>query len=148
MCSSDLPVLRARYPCVRRVSVGRSDCCPAGQAGRPTDVHPAPAGRDRTTGRPPLPLRRSAPYRRHMRFQVVISSADPHSQCRFWAALLGYRIEHDPDLIRRMVDAGVASWDDVVEQHGELRWRSAAACSDPDGHGTDRKSTRLNSSHT
>jgi hypothetical protein len=70
-----------------------------------------------------------------MRFQVVISSADPHSQCRFWSGLLGYRVEHQPDLIRRMVEAGAAASDDVIELDGELRWRAAAACSDPDGHG-------------
>ena len=33
------------------------------------------------------------------------------------------------------VEAGAAASDDVIELDGELRWRAAAACSDPDGHG-------------
>ncbi|MFZ9629606.1 MAG: VOC family protein [Ilumatobacteraceae bacterium] len=70
-----------------------------------------------------------------MRFQVVVNSADPHSLCRFWARLLDYRIDHDPDLVRRMLEAGAVTWDDVEDHDGDLRWRAAAACVDPDGHG-------------
>jgi len=66
-----------------------------------------------------------------MRFQIVIDSADPHSLCRFWAHLLGYEVEHDPDFVRRMVDAGAADPADVIEIDGVLSWRAAAACSDP-----------------
>lgn len=74
-------------------------------------------------------------YGRGVRFQVVVNSADPHSLCRFWASLLGYEIDDDPELVRRMVAAGAASWDDVAEVDGTLTWRAAAACVDPDGHG-------------
>lgn len=70
-----------------------------------------------------------------MRFQIVVDSADPHSLCRFWAHLIGYEEERDPEFVRRMVDAGAATADDVVEYDGVLAWRSAAACSDPTGHG-------------
>lgn len=70
-----------------------------------------------------------------MRFQVVVNSADPRSLCRFWAGLLGYRLDEDPGLVRRMVEAGAATWDDVAEVDGVLGWRSAAACADPSGHG-------------
>ena len=70
-----------------------------------------------------------------MRFQIVIDSADPHSLCRFWAHLLHYEVDRDPDFVRRMVDAGAATPADVIEYDGVLTWRTAAACSDPTGNG-------------
>lgn len=70
-----------------------------------------------------------------VRFQIVIDSTDPHALCRFWAQLLGYEVEVDPDFVQRMLEAGAATRDDVIEHEGVLMWRSAAACSDPDHHG-------------
>lgn len=82
-----------------------------------------------------LPTPSLGTLRRSMRFQIVIDSADPHSLCRFWAHLLHYEVDRDPDFVRRMVDAGAATPADVIEYDGVLTWRTAAACSDPTGNG-------------
>ena len=100
----------------------------------PTDPPPGSDGLPRhghSQLRPPA----SAPYGRCVRFQIVVNSADPHSLCRFWANLLGYQIDDDPDRVRRMIEAGAATWADVAEVDGTLTWRAAAACVDPAGHG-------------
>jgi catechol 2,3-dioxygenase-like lactoylglutathione lyase family enzyme len=67
-------------------------------------------------------------------FQVSMDCADPHAQCDFWAAALGYRLDgSDPAFIRRMISEGFATDDDTFTIDGELRWKTAAACSDPGG---------------
>ncbi len=68
-------------------------------------------------------------------FQVVVDCEDPHRLVRFWAEALGYEVERDDGTIRRLLDAGVASPDDVVEIDGALAWRVGAACRDPEGTG-------------
>jgi hypothetical protein len=64
-------------------------------------------------------------------FQVTIDCVDPHAQARFWAAALGYDLEDHSDLIRTLLDRGVASADDVVEIDGGLAWRTLAAIRHP-----------------
>jgi hypothetical protein len=71
-----------------------------------------------------------------MRFQVTLDAADPHALCAFWAGALHYAVEPtDEDFIRSMVDQGFATDRDTVVIDGELRWRTGAACIDPDGVG-------------
>jgi hypothetical protein len=65
-------------------------------------------------------------------FQVTVDCADPHSQAKFWAAVLGYNIEDHEPFIRQLLAAGVATDDDVVDLDGRLRWRTAAAIRHPD----------------
>jgi hypothetical protein len=65
--------------------------------------------------------------------QIALDCADPHAQARFWAAALGYEVEHVEALVRRMLDAGYATQDDVTTVDGELAWKTAAAMSDPTG---------------
>ena len=66
--------------------------------------------------------------------QIAVDCRDPHHLARFWAAAVGYEIEHDDEMIRSLIDAGLASDDDVMEVDGHLQWRTAAACSDPEGN--------------
>jgi len=66
-------------------------------------------------------------------FQIAIDCADPHRLAEFWAAAVGYEIEHHDDRIRSIIEAGFASEDDVMEHGGHLVWRTAAAASDPGG---------------
>ena len=66
-------------------------------------------------------------------FQVVVDCVDPHALVRFWVAVLGYEREHHDEQIRQLLDAGVATDDDVTTIDGELAWRTAAACRDPEG---------------
>jgi hypothetical protein len=67
------------------------------------------------------------------RVQVVLDAADPHALAEFWAAALGYEVEDVDALARRMLDAGYATQDDVLERGGRLVWRDAAAARDPGG---------------
>jgi len=71
-----------------------------------------------------------------MTFQVTFDAADPHALCEFWAAALHYEIEPtDEEFIRSMVEQGHATEAETAMVNGELRWRDATACSDPDGKG-------------
>ena len=67
--------------------------------------------------------------------QIAIDCADPHALVEFWAAALGYDVERHGDQIRRMLDEGWASEADVTKVDGQLAWRTAAACRDPEGKG-------------
>jgi hypothetical protein len=66
-------------------------------------------------------------------FQVTVDSTDPHAQARFWAAALGYNVEDHHDFVKQMLDAGVATADDVTEIDGRLCWATGAAIRHPDG---------------
>lgn len=68
-------------------------------------------------------------------FQVTVDCDDPHAQARFWAATLGYVLEVDTAFVRRMLDEGAASDEDVVEIDGELFWSIGAAIRHPDAVG-------------
>jgi predicted enzyme related to lactoylglutathione lyase len=67
--------------------------------------------------------------------QLVLDAADPHAQARFWAAALGWTVERNPDFVQQMLDAGIATPDDVVEVDGQLAWRTAEAVRHPDHDG-------------
>jgi hypothetical protein len=67
-------------------------------------------------------------------FQVAMDCADPHAQCDFWAAALGYDVEPtDEAFIRRMVEEGHAKEEQTLVVKGELRWADGAAAVDPEG---------------
>jgi hypothetical protein len=65
--------------------------------------------------------------------QIVFDCGDPHAQARFWAAALGYEVEQVDAFVRRMLDAGHATDDDVISVDGRLTWKDGVAASDPAG---------------
>lgn len=65
--------------------------------------------------------------------QVAIDAHDPHELAGFWAAVLGYVVEDNNDLIGEMIAAGHATLDDTVEIDGRRQWATARACNDPTG---------------
>lgn len=83
----------------------------------------APAGTADSAGAP-------AP---HLAVQVVLDCADPHAQCDFWAAALGFDVPDVDDLVARMLAAGHAQEQDTLRRDGRLVWRDGAACEDPTG---------------
>ena len=70
-------------------------------------------------------------------FQVTVDAADPHRQAAFWADALGYVVEDHGDMIRELLDQGVATDQDVVEVDGQLFWATGAAVRHPDDVGRD-----------
>jgi hypothetical protein len=66
-------------------------------------------------------------------FNVTFDARDPHAQACFWAEALGYIVEDNTPLIRRLLDAGVARADDVTEVDGHPAWRTTAAIRNPVG---------------
>ncbi len=67
--------------------------------------------------------------------QVALDCADPHRQCAFWAAVLGYEVADVADGVASAVAAGFATDDDTATFEGRLVWRTATACRDPAGIG-------------
>jgi hypothetical protein len=67
-------------------------------------------------------------------FQIAIDCADPHALVRFWAEAVGYEIEDHEAQIRQLLDAGIATDDDVTTVDGRLAWRTATACRDTKEH--------------
>ena len=66
-------------------------------------------------------------------FQVTVDAADPHTQAKWWAQTLGWRVEpSDEDFIRRMVAAGHATEEETQFFEGTLVWKLGAAISDPE----------------
>jgi hypothetical protein len=66
------------------------------------------------------------------RFQVVIDATDAHRLAAFWAVALDYVHEDNSPLIRRLLDAGVITEEDITSLDGRLVWRTAAAIRHPD----------------
>lgn len=63
--------------------------------------------------------------------QVVIDSANPHEQAKWWAAALGWQVEPtDSDFIRGLVAAGHAKEEDTLEFDGQFVWKVGAAIID------------------
>jgi len=63
-------------------------------------------------------------------FQVTFDCSDPDALARFWADVLGYKVEDPP--------SGYASWQDFLKAKDvpESEWHSASAIIDPDGKGS------------
>lgn len=68
-----------------------------------------------------------------MTLQVVVDCAEPHELADWWAATLGWEVEHqDEDFIRRMIAEGHATEDETTTHRGALVWRIGAAVNAPD----------------
>ncbi|SEL28914.1 MULTISPECIES: VOC family protein [Rhodococcus] len=66
-------------------------------------------------------------------FQVTVDAADPHTQAKWWAQTLEWRVEpSDEDFIRGLVAAGHAAEEDTQVFEGTLVWKAGAAISDPE----------------
>ena len=65
--------------------------------------------------------------------QVAVDCENPHALCRFWAAALGYEVEDHSGQIKELLESGVATDDDTATFEGQLVWKIAAACQDPEG---------------
>jgi hypothetical protein len=67
-------------------------------------------------------------------FQLVIDCAEPHTLADWWADALGWEVEKGDEIfIRRMVDEGHATEDEVTTHDGRLVWKVATAILHPDG---------------
>ena len=63
-----------------------------------------------------------------MRLQVVVDSTEPHVLADWWAATLGWEVEHqDESFIRQMIEDGHATEADTTVHDGQLRWAEAVA---------------------
>ena len=67
--------------------------------------------------------------------QVAFDCVDPHRQCAFWAAVLGYEVPDVADIVERARAAGYATDDDTSVFDGKVVWKTVAACSDPSAVG-------------
>lgn len=67
--------------------------------------------------------------------QIAIDAHDPHALNEFWAGTLGYEIEDHDATIGQLIEAGHLTDDDHMERDGKRVFRTAAACTDPDGKG-------------
>jgi hypothetical protein len=72
-------------------------------------------------------------------FQLVIDCAEPHTLADWWADALGWEVEKgDESFIRRMVDEGHATEDEVTTHDGRLVWKVGTAILHPDGRESGR----------
>ncbi len=62
-------------------------------------------------------------------FQITFDCADPGALSRFWADVLGYKLQDPPP--------GFDTWEDALRARDipEERWNDASAIVDPDGAG-------------
>ena len=56
-------------------------------------------------------------------------------QAAWWAERLGYEVEDHHEIVRKLLDDGVVSADDITTVGGRLAFAMAAAARDPDGSG-------------
>jgi len=76
------------------------------------------------------PTPASAPSPVH--WKLVIDAADPHAQADFWAAALGYEVEDNGALVRRLLDAGAVPHEATVDFHGRPAFRDLMAVRHPE----------------
>lgn len=69
--------------------------------------------------------------------QTVLDCTDPHHVAGFWAAALGYELEDNSALIRRLLDSGAAPAEATVEVDGRLAWRTLVAIRHPEDPAAD-----------
>jgi hypothetical protein len=68
--------------------------------------------------------------------QVVVDSADPHTQADWWAETLGWMVEPtDQTLIDKMLAEGYAQESDVIEHNGIRVWSTGEAVCRPEETG-------------
>lgn len=63
-------------------------------------------------------------------YQVAIDCEDPHALAKFWSAALHWTVEEHGDMIKTLLDQGIATEDDVTTYDGRLVWKTAAAVRD------------------
>jgi hypothetical protein len=72
-------------------------------------------------------------------FQLVIDCAEPHVLADWWAETLGWEVERgDEGFVRKMIEQGYASEDDVTTHDGRLVWKTATAINHPGGRESGR----------
>jgi hypothetical protein len=67
--------------------------------------------------------------------QIAVDCHDPHALNAFWAETVGYDVEDHHDMIGQLLDSGQLPETEVVTRDGRRSFRTAAACSDPEGKG-------------
>jgi len=67
-----------------------------------------------------------------LHYKVVFDARDAHRLAAFWGQALGYTVEDNSQLIKRLLDGGVVTEDLVITVDGRLSWRTAAAVRHPD----------------
>lgn len=67
-----------------------------------------------------------------LHWKLVVDANDPHAQADFWAAALGYELEDNSALIKRVIDMGAAPPAAAVDSHGRRAWRDLIAVRHPD----------------
>jgi hypothetical protein len=67
-----------------------------------------------------------------LHWKLVMDCAEPHRQAAFWSAALGYLVEDHSALIKRLLDAGAITEDDITQVDGGIAWRQLAAVRHPD----------------
>ncbi|MGY1583663.1 VOC family protein [Streptomyces sp. MN13] len=65
-------------------------------------------------------------------WKLVIDARNPHAQADFWAAALGYRVEDNSALIRRLLDLGALPAAATVDFHDRPAFRDLIAVRHPD----------------
>jgi len=70
---------------------------------------------------------------RTMHIQIAMDCSDPHALAKFYADGFGYEVPRgDGSFIRRLIDDGLVSQDELLEVDGELVFATVAACIHPD----------------
>ena len=67
--------------------------------------------------------------------QVTFDAADPHRPARWWAGLVGYRIDDGYDLVAALLDDGLSAASEVIRPDGRVFFADAVAARDPEGSG-------------
>ncbi|MFI8229856.1 VOC family protein [Streptomyces sp. NPDC085900] len=65
-------------------------------------------------------------------WKLVIDAGDPHAQADFWAAALGYEVEDNSPLVRRLLEAGALPGEATVDSHGRPAFLDLIAVRHPE----------------
>ncbi|MER5509493.1 VOC family protein [Streptomyces sp. NPDC002766] len=65
-------------------------------------------------------------------WKLVIDAGDPHAQADFWAAALGYEVEDNSALVRRLLRAGALPAEATVDSHGRPAFLDLIAVRHPE----------------
>lgn len=73
-----------------------------------------------------------APPPAPVHWKVVVDAGDPHAQADFWAAALGYEVEDNSVLVRRLLEAGALPAEATVDSHGRPAFLDLIAVRHPE----------------
>ncbi|MER8011319.1 MULTISPECIES: VOC family protein [unclassified Streptomyces] len=65
-------------------------------------------------------------------WKLVVDAGDPHAQADFWAAALGYEVEDNSPLVRRLLQAGALPAEATVDSHGRPAFLDLIAVRHPE----------------